>query len=103
MKSILAFTFLVTCSYLAKAQVGNGPNGGNGSGSDAGKSYSNGAIPNPNEQTQNRPDSSLRSNDTTYMHQQWNGTPEKQKPVQPKRKSNATSTRKAGTITKKQK
>lgn len=52
-----------------------------------GGSYSNGNIPHPNEQNQNRPDSSLRNSDTTYMKQQWNNGAT----TQPKSKKNANT------------
>ncbi|MDB5258709.1 MAG: hypothetical protein JWM14_3404 [Chitinophagaceae bacterium] len=75
MKSLAALVIILSCAFTVQAQTGpvgpNGPNSMQGSG-DNGKAYSNGAIPNPNEQTQSRPDSTLHSTDTTYRHQQWN-------------------------------
>lgn len=59
------------CSFAMHAQTNL--SGENGGGSNNANSYSNGNIPSPYEQNQNRPDSTLRSNDTTYKQQQWNG------------------------------
>jgi hypothetical protein len=71
MKLLMA-GILFTLSFAAHAQSGANPNGANGSGAGQGRAFSNGNASSLYEQNQNRPDSSLRSKDTTYMNQQWN-------------------------------
>ncbi len=106
MKSLLALIFILCCTSLVKAQntVGsNGPNGGNGTGADMGKALSNGNVPNPNEQTQNRPDSSLRSQDTTYMQQQWNDGSDQKKNNSNRSTANTNKANKTASTNKKKK
>ncbi len=100
MKLILMSILIIGCSYVANAQ--SNPGNINGSNTGNGNAYSNGNIPNQNEQNQNRPDSTLRSDDTTYMHQQWNnGATQKQNKNTGKRSQSTAP--KSGTTPKKKK
>ena len=100
MKLIYATLLLLCCSFAVNAQ--SNPGGVNGSSNGNGNAYSNGNIPSPYEQNQNRPDSTLRSSDTTYQKQQWNdGASQDQKPNTNKRsKTTSKSTPKKATTTK---
>jgi hypothetical protein len=105
MKSLATLIILLGWTYTAQAQSDAVPNGSQSSG-DNGRAYSNGYIPSPYEQNQNRPDSTLRSDDTTYMHQQWNdGSAQKQnannKNQQRNTSTHKTATKSAATTTKK--
>ena len=106
MKSLAALVFILSCAFAVQAQTGavgpNGPGGGSQGSGDNGKAYSNGAIPNPNEQTQNRPDSTLSNADTTYRHQQWNDGSASQQ-TKSTNKKRSTAAPKTGTTTTKKK
>jgi len=100
MKLLLTSLFLACFGYAAQAQ---NPTGNNGAGNNGNaNSYSNGYIPSPYEQNQNRPDSSLRNKDTTYMNQQWNnGETQKQNNNTNTNKRSKSKTQNTGTTNKK--
>jgi len=100
MKFVFSTLLLLSCAFIANAQndaaTGGGMNGN-------GNAYSNGNIPSQYEQNQNRPDSTLRSSDTTYQHQQWNSGASQQQNKSGNNSSSKSKTPKTGTATKKKK